>query len=388
MEEKFWEELRGEFPITQNIAYFNSAGMSPIPNKVLNSITRAYQNLNLYGDMYFMGDLQTGEALREKLANIINAKASDISYAHNSSTAFSFIAAALKHSTPFDFNLISLLDEFPSTNIPFDFQGIPIKYVEPVNGVYTIESILEAIDEKTMGVVCSHVQYASGFRLDIEKLGNALLEMDVLFMVNATQSFPFFEIDVRKYNIDVLTASFHKWGLSGITGAMLFTSESFRKMYPNPMAGWLSVEPPSDDFIPTQKNQIYEQYEHAGQYNFGTFNFQALTGLDTAIDFIEEIGRHRIRNRITALIDYLIDGLQELPVKIVSPVKKYEYRSAIVLIDLQKGNNSEAVDFLAKRKIITCIRAGNIRISCNIFNNPGEIDQLLETLALFCEMNQ
>ncbi|MFW5708565.1 MAG: aminotransferase class V-fold PLP-dependent enzyme, partial [Bacteroidota bacterium] len=134
------------------------------------------------------------------------------------------------------------------------------------------------------------------------------------------------------------------------------------------------------------KNEIFEQLDHAGQFNFGTMNFQALSGLDTAIDFIHEIGREKIRNRIQFLTDYLIEALSELPVKIISPVKHPDQRSAIVLIDLLQGNNAEAVEFLRKNNVITTIRAGKIRISCNFFNNTAEIDKLAEMLALFCEI--
>jgi len=386
MEDKFWEEIREEFPVTQNLAYFQSAGMSPIPNQVLKRINEAYLKINQFGDMHFMDDLQRSDQLRAKLSGMINTLPSNITFSHNTSTAFSFVAAALKHSMPFDFNLVSLKDEFPSTNVPFEFQGIPVKFVEPVKGSYSIESILDAVDEKTMGVVVSHVQYSTGFRLDIGKLGSALAAMDLLFFVNATQSFPYYDIDVEKMNIDVLTASFHKWGLSGIAGSLFFTSESFRRGYPNPMAGWLGVQPPDDDFIPTQKNQLYEQFEHAGQYNFGTSNFQVLAGLDCAIDYVNEIGRERIRNRMVALTDYLIERLRELPVEILTPVGNIDNRSPIVLINMVDMDNAEAVRFLEKNKIVVSVRAGNIRISCNIFNNFKEIDHLADVLALFSEM--
>ncbi len=385
MEETYWDEIREEFPVTQNLAYFQSAGMSPIPTRVLQAVTEAYTKLSHFGGMHFPEDVLRSDKLREKLAKMINTSASNLCFAHNTSTAFNFIAAALKRGTPFDFNLVSLMDEFPSSHIPFEFQGIPVKFVKPVNGVYSIESIIEAVDEKTMGVVCSYVQYSTGFMLDIEKLGKTLNEMDLLFIVNATQAFPIYEVDVEKMHIDVLAVSFHKWGLCGVAGTLFYTSEGFREMYPSPMAGWLGVKPPSDDFIPTQKNEEYEQFEHAGQYNFGTMNFQALAGLDAAIDFVNEIGREKIRERISYLSGYLIEGLKTLPVEILSPVESHATRSAIVLINLLKADNASAVSFLQKQGIVSAVRAGNLRIACNFFNNTEEIDRLLNALALFCE---
>jgi cysteine desulfurase / selenocysteine lyase len=386
MEEKYWDEIRDEFPVTKNLAYFNSAGMSPIPNRVLREITHAYETINQFGDMHFMSELQRSEMLRGKLADMIHTHPQNICFAHNTSTAFSLVAASLKRTIPFEFNIVSLLDEFPSTNVPFEFQGIPFKFVEPVNGVYSLESIMDAVDDKTMAVVCSHVQYATGFRIDIGKLGSALKEMDLLFIVNATQSFPVFEIDVEKNNIDVLTVSFHKWNLSGLLGSLFYTSESFRQMYPNTMAGWLSVHPPENEFIPTQKNESFVQLEDAGQYNFGGMNFHALAGLDTAIDFINEVGRNNIRDRILSLTDYLVERLKNIDLDILTPRGLPDHRSGIVLVNIRDGKNAAAVEFLMKQKVVTAIRAGMIRISCNFFNNHQEIDQLIHALELYCEM--
>ncbi|MFN2394856.1 MAG: aminotransferase class V-fold PLP-dependent enzyme [Bacteroidales bacterium] len=386
MDEKFWDEIREEFPVTKNLAYFHSAGMSPIPARVLKTIVNAYEKINRFGDMYFLDDLERTNVLREKLAEMINTVQDNVVFAHNSSTAFSFVAAALKKSAPGDFNLVSLQDEFPASHIPFEFQGIPINFVEPEDGIYSVEKILDAVDDKTLGVVCSYVQYSTGFMIEMEKLGKALKEKGLLFIVNATQAFPVYEVDVKKMHIDVMTVSFHKWGLCAVAGTLFFTSDEFRKKYPGAMAGWLSVEPPEDDFIPTHKNVKYKAFDTAEQYNFGTMNFQALLGLDTGIEFFKEIGREKIRERIGQLTDYLLEQLSELPVDVISPVKERHHRSAIILISLREAENAPAVEFLRKHNIVTSMRAGNIRIACNFFNNFREIDQLVNVLRLYLEI--
>ncbi|TVQ90800.1 MAG: aminotransferase class V-fold PLP-dependent enzyme [Bacteroidetes bacterium] len=386
MDEKFWDEIREEFPVSQKLAYFHSAGMSPIPNRVLKGVTEAYRKINQFGDMYFLDDLERTNLLKGKLAKLINTQTDNVCFAQNTSIAFSFVAAALKKHGPQVFNLVSLYDEFPASNVPFEFQGIPMKFIKPDNHSYSIESILNEVDSNTLGVVCSYVQYSTGFMLEMEKLGKALKDRGLLFIVNATQAFPVYEVDVQKMHIDAMTVSFHKWGLCAVAGTLFYTSEDFRKSYPLPMAGWLSIHPPEDDFIPTQKNVTYKQYESAEQYNFGTMNFQALIGLDVSIEFILEIGRDRIRERIISLNDYLVDRLKELPLEIISPVERPENRSAIILINLKNADNTKANEFLRKHNIITSVRAGNIRISCNFFNNFKEIDQLINVLELFSEM--
>lgn len=82
-----------------------------------------------------------------------------------------------------------MLDEFPATTVPFEYIGTEMKYVSPVSSRYSIESILSLVDEDTMAVVTSYVQYATGFRQDLAKLGAELKKRNILFIVNATQGF-------------------------------------------------------------------------------------------------------------------------------------------------------------------------------------------------------
>jgi cysteine desulfurase / selenocysteine lyase len=320
-----------------------------------------------------------------KVGGMINTKPSNIVFAHNTSTAFSFVAAALKAGKKEPFNLVSLLDEFPSSNIPFEFQGIPVKYVQPEEGVYSVDDIMQTIDENTLGVVCSYVQYATGFKLNIKELGRRLHEKGLLFILNATQAFPIFDVDVAGSHVDVMTVSFHKWGLCAHVGSLFYTSEGFRQKYPNPLGGWLSVHPPADDFIPVQKGEGYTQYKDANQYNFGTMNFQAVAGLEAALELMEQTGRENIRQRISEIISYLIERLSRLPVRIITPVKRPECRSGIILVDLLTGNNEACVEFLKQNNVITCIRSGKIRISCNFFNDFRDVDNLTDALNSFLE---
>jgi cysteine desulfurase / selenocysteine lyase len=381
MEEQFWNTIRDEFPITREYAYFQSAGLSPMPNCVLEAVTNAYRKVNQFGDMYWMEELDKSNRLRITLGNLINTNADNIVFAHNTSTAFTFLAAALKAGHQEEFNLISLYDEFPSTHIPFEFQGITVKFVKPGNGAYSIDTILNAADEKTLGVVCSYVQYSTGFRLDAAELGRRLHERGLLFLLNATQGFPTFEIDVKKWHIDAMAVSFHKWGCCSHVGSLFYTSEKFRSRYPSPLAGWLSVQPAKNDFIPTQKETGYVQWKHAGQYNFGTMNFQALAGLDAAMNFMLQTGLEKIRQRILSIATYLTDRLRDLPVEIISPIDDPAHRSAIVLVDVTGKDNQAIVDHLKQQKIITTIRMEKIRISCNFFNNPKDVDRLIDALS-------
>ncbi len=374
-----WNKIRRDFPITKNSAYFQSAAMSPLPTPVFEAIQEEYRKLHLGGDIKWMEDLERFKNLCTNLAGLMNTEPDNVTFVPNTSLAMSLLALSFQNQFKKPFNIISMKDEFPASTIGFEYLNIMMKYVEPVEGRYPIDSIIEMMDEQTVAVVTSQIQYATGFHQDLFTLGHELHQRGVLFIVNATQAFPFFPVDVIASNIDVLSASLHKWGLTGHIGSMFFTSPSFRERFPSPLTGWLSVDTKGKGIIHTGKNTPFCLHESAHCYNFGTFNLQPLLAFQKALDYIQEIGLQNIQQRIMELTEYLIQGLRDLNVTILSPVSRKEERSAIVTFTLGDKNET-CVKRLAENNIYVSPRDGNIRVSVNIFNNLADIDCLLEVL--------
>jgi len=369
-----WKKVRDDFPITQNLIYFQSAAMSPPPVPVFNAIKKEYRKLHLQGDIHWTKDMKKSHALLADLAELIHTEKENVTFVQNTSMAMSILASSFKNQIRKPFNIVSMEDEFPASTIGFEYQKVDMRYVQPKNSRYPIESILKMTDRNTLAVVTSYVQYATGFRQDLKALGQELKKKGILFIVNATQAFLFFPINIKTMNIDVLTASVHKWGFTGHIGTLFYTSSSFRKKFPPAWAGWLSVAPEKGTFIHTAKNTPFRLHDTAEKYIIGTYNLQPLLSFQTAIDYLKEIGFLNIRNRIMELTDYLIKGLKKLNIKIISPVSQKKERSAIVSFTLGEKNR-HCIKTLAKNKIIVGARGEGIRVSVNIFNDKGDVFQ-------------
>jgi selenocysteine lyase/cysteine desulfurase len=374
-----WNKIRSDFPITRKMIYFHSAAMSPSPAPVFNAIRKEYRKLHFQGDIHWTKDLKKFRTLCSGLAGMIHAKGDDVTFIPNTSTVMSLLALTFKNHIRKPFNIVSMEDEFPASTIGFEYQGLDMRYVQPVDARYPIESIQKMTDRNTLAVVTSHVQYATGFRQDLKALGAELKKRGILFIVNATQSFPFFPINVRSMNIDVLSASVHKWGFTGHIGTLFYTSSSFRKKYAPPWAGWMSVAPEKGSFIHTAKNTPFRLHDTAERYIIGTYNLQPLLAFQVAINYLNNIGFENIRTRIMELTEHLIKGLKKLDIEIISPVARKKERSAIVTFTL--GNkNKLCLKTLAQNKIFVGARGEGIRVAVNIFNNFEEIDCLLNVL--------
>ena len=373
-----WNKVRKDFPITKKCAYFQSAAMSPIPKPVFRSMVENYRKLHRHGDILWSEDLDNYRKLCTDIAGLINAGPDDICFMQNTSTAMALLAHSLDDRIKKPYNVVSTMDEFPASTIGFEHKGIDMRYVEPEDSRYPIETILEQTDGQTAAVVTSYVQYATGFRQDLLALGRSLHDRKILFIVNATQAFPFYPLDIRAMHIDALTCSLHKWGLTGHIGSLFFTSPDFRRDFPTPWIGWLSVDAGKDIFH-TAKNSPFHIHDSAQRYEFGTQNLQTILAFQQALDYLKAIGLENIRARILTLTDHLIGGLNELGVRVVSPTDKPGERSPIVSFSLGE-RNSECLEKLAKESISVSPRAGYIRAAVNIFNNFQDIDRLLSVL--------
>lgn len=375
-----WDKIREEFDVTKNNIFLLSAGMSPLAKITYDAIIEEYTKLYKYGEINWTGDYKKYALLCKEIASLLNTNEDNITFVQSTSLAMSVVALAIKNRLKDNFNIVSMQDEFPSSTVPFEYQHITMRYVQPVQSRYPIDTILDLIDNETVAVVTSYVQYSTGFRQDILKLGKALKERDVIFIVNATQAFPYYLVDVEEAGISVLTASLHKWGLCGHIGTLFYTSKEFRQEFPSPIAGWLSIDTEGKGFIHTDKNVPFKLYDSAKQYNFGSFNIQTLLAFQKSLNYIKLIGIANIQKRIEDLTDYLINKLQKLSVKIVTPAENRKERAAIVSFILNDNKHKEFIQKCFENKVIIAERNGLIRVSLNIFNNFNDIDVLINLL--------
>jgi selenocysteine lyase/cysteine desulfurase len=326
--------------------------------------------------------MKSHRALCADLAALLNAGAEDVAFGPNTSTLMGMLGLSFLKHGPEGFNVVTLRDEFPASTVPLEHLGIPLRCAEPVAGRYEASSILDLVDGRTLAVVASHVQYATGFRLDPALLGPELERRGVLFVVNATQGFPYFALDVRSMRISALTASLHKWGLAGHVGSLICASPAFREACPAALAGWLSIESGSGEDIHTGKNVPFRVHPTARQYELGTFNLQPLLGLREALRYMHAIGLEEIRERLFKLGALLREGLGRLG---IAPAVKNPLpgeRSAIV--SFTTGERDEACfRRLLRERIYVSRRAGLLRASFNIFNDESDVARLLDVLGEF-----
>ena len=112
-------------------------------------------------------------------------------------------------------------------------QGFSVTFLEPDSfGCCSSEQVQEAINEETFLVSLMHVNNELGAINDVVEIGEVCRKNNVLFHVDAAQSFGKLKIDVKTSSIDMLSISGHKiYGPKGI-GVLFVNRDSKLSLQP------------------------------------------------------------------------------------------------------------------------------------------------------------
>ncbi|HEV7746800.1 MAG TPA: aminotransferase class V-fold PLP-dependent enzyme [Pyrinomonadaceae bacterium] len=364
-----WAEIRKQFPVTENSTYLNSAAAGPLSRATMAAATEYYQQMMSDGDIHWDEWLEKREQVRSKVAAFINAEPDEIALTTNTSSGMNVIIDALETHG----EVISCDLEFPVSTLPWMNRRIPVHLVESVAGAVAIEDIRAAMNVRT-GIICmSHVQYSSGFRVDLEGLGNA--KGGHALVVNAAQSAGVFEIDVKRMKIDALSATGHKWMLSGYGSGFVYLSRELQERSRPRAIGWLSVEDPYSD----RNNEIHLRHDAAARTELGCPHFAGMFALGAAVHLTAHVGMKNIEQRALELNRYLTNRLFEAGMKVLSPLADERARSAETLVEFD--DPAGVVAKLAEQKIIVTKKPQGIRVATHFFNNEADVEQLVKALV-------
>src|SRR5882762_6102924 len=162
-----WEAIRRKFPVTNHLAYLNSAAAGPVSRASQAAAAGYYEKMMLDGDVHWNRWLADREAIREKIARFINAEPEEIALTTNTSSGMNVIVDALEDRG----EVISSELEFPVTTLPWMHRRIPVHLLASVDGEVRIEDVHAAMTDKTGIIALSHVQFSNGFRIEPESLG-------------------------------------------------------------------------------------------------------------------------------------------------------------------------------------------------------------------------
>ena len=371
------DALRALFPVTERAIYLNHAAVSAPPVPTINAIQSQLADVSHNGSINFRRWIAVKENARRLLAGMMGARPEQVAFVRNTSDGISTVANGLDWR-PGD-NLVTFRGEFPSNIYPWlrvrDALGVEIRFCEKRDGRIDLEEMIGLIDARTRVVAISQVQFASGFRADLERLGQAARRHDALLVVDVIQALGVIPLDVQSELVDVAAGACHKWLLTPEGVGLLYLSDRARERIQPTLVGWTSVPDPED-------HGNFEQGWKPGTlaWETGTSPVALLHGLNASLELLNEVGVAAIQKHLETLTDHLCERLQDTAYEIVSSRRPGE-KSQIVCIRHRRGLTAmNLYAHLKTKNIITAPRGDRLRISPHFYNTLTEIEQLVTAL--------
>ncbi len=175
-----------------------------------------------------------------------------------------------------------------------------VRMCEERDGRIDLDELVGLIDPKTRVVAISQVQYASGFRADLERIGRAARAHDALLVVDVIQAMGVMPTSVEAELIDVAAAAGHKWLLTPEGVGLLYLSDRARERLEPTLVGWRSVPDP----------EAYGDFKQgwnrgALAWETGTGPSALIHGLEASLRLLLETGVGRIANHLEQITAYL-----------------------------------------------------------------------------------
>jgi cysteine desulfurase / selenocysteine lyase len=383
------EELRRLMPATQQYVYLNAAAASPTAIPVAAAVVEHYREGLQSGDVGFGVWLRRKEQIRTELAAFLGAQAKEVALLGSTSMGMSAVASLLMRQGIRE--AVTLETEFPSSTIPLLHAGLRLRVVKRrPDGGYRLEDVEAAVGKGTGALVASAVQYASGFRLDLQAAGRLCKDRGLLFVVNGAQGLGQVPIDVGAAGIDLLCGTSHKWMMGGYGLGIFYGRAELLAQAHWPYAGWLSTDDPMQmDPFPGSVREEGEGgwftatgvslRQDAQALEGGCSAFGPLFGLGAALAIHKELGQGTIEAHNRHLQQVLRAALRArgfLPNLSDDPTQL-----AGICVFPVEGDPLAVARALLARAVVITPRGGGRRVSTHAYNTVQDVERFLEALT-------
>jgi selenocysteine lyase/cysteine desulfurase len=364
----FWADVRTEFLIPADRVYLNNGTLGPQPRVVVEAVVEHTRQVAATFPPRISWD-----ELKASLAAALGGDADGFVVPRNTTEAMNVVANGLDLG-PGD-EVVTTDHEHIGGLSPWELvttrRGARLVMARlpppPAAGAALADAVWERVGPRTRVVSVSHVLFTNGAVLPVDDLARRCRERGIVFVVDGAHPPGLFPLDVGAVGADFYASSPHKWLLAPQGTGLLWMAPRWRqRLWPTLASG---------------------DWEVGGAQRFnhvGTLDESRLMGLVAALEFYRTVGPNRIWDRVRELQARLRAGLEVIPgVQLRSP--PLAHSAGMVSFRLHGVDSLALQRHLAqvarvRTRVIGEYELGWMRLSTHYYNQPGEVDQVLELL--------
>lgn len=367
-------EFRAQFPVCREYIYVNNAGVAPTSLAVRNAAAAWIDDLVARGVLSEGGWESLSQRTREATARLVGAKPHEIALVRSTSHGLGMVAEGLPWREG-DEVVVCDAVEYPSNVYPWLHladRGVRLVSVPARDGGIEVADVEAVLTARTRLLAVSAVQYATGHRTELRRLGALCRQRGLWYCVDGIQQVGAFALDVEECGIDFLSADSHKWmlGMPGI--GFLYVSDRVVEALRPVVVGWKSTTDPFNF-----DRAHFELRRDASKLEEGSMPFPMIAGFEAALGLIEGAGIDQIAKRITTLLAHAETRLTAAGLA-VGP--RSDRRAGILMVQ-PPAPRERIEEALEASRIVATIRRGRVRISPHFYNTESELDVVVDTLV-------
>ena len=369
---------RQAFDIPPDIAYFNTASLSPHLHRVREAGERALERRGRPWTISSADWFSDVERLRGLFGRLIGADAEGVALV--TATSYGFAVAARNLHLRSGDRILVLAGEYPSGIFSWRTAarktGAEIVTVVRERGETWTDAILSVLDERIRIVSVPQVHTTDGALVDLEAVADRTHALGARLVIDACQSAGVMPIDVERLRPDFLVTVGYKWLLAPFSLAYLYVADEHRDGEPLE-ENWI-VRVGAEDF--TGLDDYSDEYQPgARRFDMGARTSFNLTPM--AIAAIEQLLEWRLP-RIAATLQETTATLAARASELGLRPPPADRRAPHILgLGLPAEARERALPALAAANCFAAMRGGSLRIAPHLHTTPEDVDRLIGALA-------
>lgn len=371
------QEYRAQFDSLQGCCHLISNSLGAMPNRArdyVSEYTAVWQlrGVRAWEDPWWQMPRQIGDLI----GGIMNAPRDSISMHLNVTSAQATIQSCFELDSRR--NKVVMFDmEFPSILYLYRewLRGRgELHIVESHDGIsIKTQSVIDAIDERTLLVPISHVLFRSSYVMDARAIIAKAHEVGAMVVLDVFQSLGTVPIDIGALGADFAVGGCLKWLCGGPGACFLYVKPELQLQLRPRLTGWMAHEHP----FRFDRGEI--RYA-AGSYKFmnGTPNIPALYACRAGLEILAELGVDAIRERSTHMTTRLFELALENGWAVNAPANS-AHRGGTIAVDPPNAYEI-AAELNAQNVLVDYRPEAGIRLSPHFYNTDDEIEFAVSTI--------
>ena len=273
-------------------------------------------------------------------------------------------------------NVVSSNQEFPSNRIVWESlnqYGVQFREADISAGLTPEDALFALVDKQTRLITISSIQYASGLRMNLERIGEFCRQRGILFCVDAIQSIGALEFDVQKIDADFVMADGHKWLLGPEGLGLFYCRPEIREQLQLKQYGWHMVDPLGD-----YTTREWRVATTARRFECGSPNMLAIHALEASTALLLEYGMEHVEAQLLNNSRHLFNQLKKIDqVTVLNNQDEGRYGGIVTFKPLH-ANIDTLFKQLTQNNIFCAQRGGGIRFSPHFYTLPEQLDEAVD----------